>query len=237
MATTDADGLYAWLRDKGIIVRNRSRVALCEGCLRITVGTPDENAMLIDAMAAFLMAEQSYNISFILYISIHPDIRYNEQREHTAACAFYRQRRTLIVEPPVDYQVDSLGKTGICTWCTACNALYRGTPPLQARNGYKPGRPRHTLFPEETFWPAHNKMLGTFAAEGVKFDDIIIDRTFPEENAPTRKPGTALLGEYTSGGYNLADSYVIGDRLYRCNACTQSRCQCHPPGRAYRSAV
>ena len=53
VATTDADGLYAWLRDKGIIVRNRSRVALCEGCLRITVGTPDENAMLIDAMAAF----------------------------------------------------------------------------------------------------------------------------------------------------------------------------------------
>ncbi len=53
VATTDADGLYAWLRDKGIIVRNRSRVALCEGCLRITVGTPDENAMLIDAMTAF----------------------------------------------------------------------------------------------------------------------------------------------------------------------------------------
>jgi imidazoleglycerol-phosphate dehydratase/histidinol-phosphatase len=68
-------------------------------------------------------------------------------------------------------------------------------------------------FPEETFWPAHNKMLKTFANESINFDDIIIDRTFPEDNAPTRKPGTALLGKYLSGEYDLAASYVIGDRL------------------------
>ena len=68
-------------------------------------------------------------------------------------------------------------------------------------------------FPEHTFWPAHNKMLKTFGNEGVKWDDIIIDRTFPEENSPTRKPGTALLGKYTAGDHDLAGSYVIGDRI------------------------
>ena len=56
-------------------------------------------------------------------------------------------------------------------------------------------------------------MLKAFANEGVTFDDIIIDRTFPEENAPTRKPGTALLGKYLDGTYDLAGSYVIGDRI------------------------
>ena len=56
-------------------------------------------------------------------------------------------------------------------------------------------------------------MLKTFAGEGITFDDIIIDVTFEHENKPTRKPGTALLGKYTSGDYDLAGSYVIGDRL------------------------
>ena len=50
-------------------------------------------------------------------------------------------------------------------------------------------------FPEDTFWPAHNKMLATLEGEGIHFDKILIDRTFPEDNAPTRKPGTALLAE------------------------------------------
>ena len=68
-------------------------------------------------------------------------------------------------------------------------------------------------FPEETFWPAHNKMLKAFENEGVVFDDIIIDRTFEHEGKPTRKPGTALLGKYTSGNYDLANSFVIGDRV------------------------
>lgn len=56
VGTTDADGIYARLRDKGIIVRNRSRVALCAGCLRITVGTPEENALLLEALAEYSKA-------------------------------------------------------------------------------------------------------------------------------------------------------------------------------------
>lgn len=68
-------------------------------------------------------------------------------------------------------------------------------------------------FPEDTFWPAHNKMLTAFEREGVTFDEILIDRHFPEDNAPTRKPGIGMMGKYLEGGYDLANSFVIGDRL------------------------
>ena len=68
-------------------------------------------------------------------------------------------------------------------------------------------------FPEDTFWPAHDKMLKTLEGEGIRFDDILIDRSFPEENSPNRKPRTGMLGCYLSGEYDLANSYVIGDRL------------------------
>jgi imidazoleglycerol-phosphate dehydratase/histidinol-phosphatase len=66
---------------------------------------------------------------------------------------------------------------------------------------------------EENFWPIHNFMLDTFEGEGVHFSEIVIDRTFAKDNAPTRKPGTALLTKYFSGDYDLKNSFVIGDRL------------------------
>ena len=68
-------------------------------------------------------------------------------------------------------------------------------------------------FPEETFWPVHNFILDTLRGEGVEFDDILIDRYFPEDNAPTRKPNTGLVEKYmTDGSYDMSRSYVIGDR-------------------------
>jgi len=67
--------------------------------------------------------------------------------------------------------------------------------------------------PEENFWPIHNFMLDTFEGEGVHFNEIVIDRTFAKDNAPTRKPGTALLTKYFSEDYDLKNSFVIGDRL------------------------
>ena len=67
-------------------------------------------------------------------------------------------------------------------------------------------------FPEDTFWPSHNKMLQILEDEGVKFAEIFIDRTFPEEKAPTRKPGTAMLTRYLAQGIDTENSYVIGDR-------------------------
>ncbi len=68
-------------------------------------------------------------------------------------------------------------------------------------------------YPEDTFWPVQNFILKTFENEGVKFSNIIIDRTFPKDNAPTRKPGTALLTQYFDAAkYDLKNSYTIGDR-------------------------
>lgn len=68
-------------------------------------------------------------------------------------------------------------------------------------------------YPEDTFWPVQNFVLKTFEAEGVKFDNIVIDRTFPAEKAPTRKPGTALITQYfDTDKYDLPGSFTIGDR-------------------------
>jgi imidazoleglycerol-phosphate dehydratase/histidinol-phosphatase len=67
-------------------------------------------------------------------------------------------------------------------------------------------------FPEENFWPVQNKIIDVLKGEGIIFDDILIDRTFPGDKAPTRKPGTALLKHYMHGNYDLKNSFVIGDR-------------------------
>ena len=67
-------------------------------------------------------------------------------------------------------------------------------------------------FPEDTFWPTHHKIIQAFKNEGIEFSEVLIDKTFPKDNAPTRKPGTALLTHYLKGDYDLANSYVIGDR-------------------------
>ncbi len=67
--------------------------------------------------------------------------------------------------------------------------------------------------PEDNFWPVHNFILDTFEQEGVKFEEIIIDKTFAHENAITRKPNTGLLTHFFAEGYDLANSFVIGDRL------------------------
>ncbi|WP_296384045.1 bifunctional histidinol-phosphatase/imidazoleglycerol-phosphate dehydratase HisB [Winogradskyella sp.] len=69
------------------------------------------------------------------------------------------------------------------------------------------------IYPEETFWPVHNFVLKTFEQEGVVFIEQFIDRTFAKDNAPTRKPNTGLLTKYFSKDYDLANSFVIGDRL------------------------
>ena len=69
-------------------------------------------------------------------------------------------------------------------------------------------------FPEEFFWPAHNKLLNSFKNEGVTFSEIFIDRSFPNDNASTRKPRTGMLTNYLDNSeYNLSESYVIGDRI------------------------
>ena len=119
---------------------------------------------------------------------------------------------TIIIEPPVDYQVDSLEKlefvAGAISGLKSVSELDYELVMASNQDGLGT-----ESFPEETFWPAHTKMLRTLAGEGVYFDDQLIDPTFPSENAPTRKPGTGMFGKYLSGDYDMAASYVIGDRL------------------------
>jgi imidazoleglycerol-phosphate dehydratase / histidinol-phosphatase len=69
-------------------------------------------------------------------------------------------------------------------------------------------------FPENTFWPLHNLVMKSLEGEGIHFNKVFIDRTYPHENAPTRKPGTGMLTEYLNNpAYDIANSYVIGDRI------------------------
>lgn len=120
---------------------------------------------------------------------------------------------TLVIEPPVDYQLDSLEK--LVFYPKVFRNLYFIRKQLDfefvmVTNQDGLGT---DSFPEDTFWPAHDKMLKTLEGEGIRFDDILIDRSFPEENSPNRKPRTGMLGRYLSGEYDLTNSYVIGDRL------------------------
>ncbi|MEM9846413.1 MAG: bifunctional histidinol-phosphatase/imidazoleglycerol-phosphate dehydratase HisB [Bacteroidota bacterium] len=69
------------------------------------------------------------------------------------------------------------------------------------------------VFPEAGFWAVQNKMVETLKGEGIEFSDVLIDRSFPADQAPTRKPRTGLLTPYIEGDYDLANSFVIGDRL------------------------
>lgn len=120
---------------------------------------------------------------------------------------------TLIIEPPEDYQVDSLEKLEFYP------RVFRNLFFIQKNLDFELvivtnqdglGTSR---FPEDTFWPAQHKMLKAFENEGITFSDILIDRSLPEDNAPTRKPRTGMFTAYLKGGYDLANSYVIGDRL------------------------
>lgn len=119
---------------------------------------------------------------------------------------------TLVIEPPVDCQLDSLEKLEFYPGVMRHLGFIRSKLDFElvmVTNQDGLGTP---AFPDEDFLPPHNLMLKTLAGEGIVFDDILIDRSFPEENAPTRKPRTGMLGAYMDGSYDLAGSYVIGDR-------------------------
>lgn len=118
---------------------------------------------------------------------------------------------TLVLEP-ADEQVDSFSKL------TFVPGVLRALGDIARRTSYELVLVSNqdglgtASFPEETFWPVHNFILQTLAGEGVSFARQHIDRHFPKDNAPTRKPGTAMLTQYMDGSYDLANSYVIGDR-------------------------
>ena len=120
---------------------------------------------------------------------------------------------TIILEPPVTYQVDSLEQMeflpGVIRnlyflrtkldfeWAMVTNQDGLGTE----------------VYPQEHFDAVQSKMLNILNNEGINFDKIFIDKSFPEDNLPTRKPGIGMLKEYLSGDYDIENSFVIGDRL------------------------
>jgi imidazoleglycerol-phosphate dehydratase/histidinol-phosphatase len=120
---------------------------------------------------------------------------------------------TLIHEPVEDPQIDSLDELkfipGIFTWL---GKIARETDYELVMVTNQDGLGTSS-FPEATFWPVQNLVMTTLAGEGINFKAVHIDRSMPHENKPTRKPGIGMLHEYLSGEYDLANSFVIGDRL------------------------
>ena len=118
---------------------------------------------------------------------------------------------TIVVEPS-DEQLDSFDKLEFVPGVFKALTFLRDHTDFEfvmASNQDGLGTPS---YPEKDFYPTQNFILNTLKGEGVEFDDILIDPHFPEDNAPTRKPGTGMFGKYMTADYDLSASYVIGDR-------------------------
>lgn len=126
--------------------------------------------------------------------------------------ALFIDRDGTIIREPADEQIDSVDKfrfvDGAISGLKALMGL--GYELVLASNQDGLGTP---VNPFEKFTPLHQLMLDTLAAEGVTFDAQLIDPTMPEDNAPTRKPGTGMFTAYLNGDYDMSRCYVIGDRL------------------------
>jgi imidazoleglycerol-phosphate dehydratase / histidinol-phosphatase len=123
---------------------------------------------------------------------------------------------TLIIEPPVTFQIDSLEKLEYYPFVfkylgKIASELDYELVIVSNQDGL--GTPANSW---ENFLPPHQKMLEAFKNEGIEFSEIFLDPTFEHENAPTRKPRTGMLTKYTAnteGVYDLKNSFVIGDRV------------------------
>lgn len=119
---------------------------------------------------------------------------------------------TLIVEPVIDQQVDSFEKLEFLPRVISNLKKINDELAFELVMVTNQDGLGTASFPEETFWPVHNKMLAILAGEGIHFSNIHIDRSFPAANLPTRKPGIGMLANYFTSEYDLANSYVLGDR-------------------------
>lgn len=120
---------------------------------------------------------------------------------------------TIIVEPPSDYQVDSFEKLAFLPKCLKwlgkiAEELDYELVMITNQDGLGT-----EVYPEDTFWGPHNLMMKVLESEGITFKEVVIDRTFAKDNAPTRKPNTGLVTQYMNGDYDLENSFVLGDRL------------------------
>ncbi len=120
---------------------------------------------------------------------------------------------TIIEEPSEDFQIDSLEKLQfipkvITSLYKICKHSVFELVMVSNQDGLGT-----ESYPDETFWPAHNKMLEVLKNEGIEFTAIHIDPSFPHENSSNRKPETGMLQKYMAGDYDLKNSFVIGDRI------------------------
>lgn len=120
---------------------------------------------------------------------------------------------TIVIEPPIDYQLDSFEKLKFYP------KVFRNLNYIKSRLDFEFSMVTNqdglgtSSFPENTFWPVHNLIMQTLQGEGISFDEVFIDRSFPEDNALTRKPRVGMLGKYIDNPeYDIKGSYVIGDR-------------------------
>lgn len=119
---------------------------------------------------------------------------------------------TLIREPQTDYQVDALDKfsfyPGVFTYLSKIvQELDYVLVMVTNQDGLGT-----EVYPEDTFWPYQELTVNSLLGEGIVFDEICIDRSFEKDNSPYRKPGTGMLTKYLSGDFDLARSFVLGDR-------------------------
>ena len=120
---------------------------------------------------------------------------------------------TIIAEPPVTFQVDSLEQLEFLPQVIRNLFFIRQNLDFEWAMVTNQDGLGTAVYPQENFDAVQNKMLQILESEGVVFDKIFIDKSFPEDNLPTRKPGTAMLNSYFSDEYDLPGSYVIGDRI------------------------
>jgi imidazoleglycerol-phosphate dehydratase / histidinol-phosphatase len=120
---------------------------------------------------------------------------------------------TIIWEPPDTFQIDAFEKLKFIPGCiTWLSKIAKETDYELVMVTNQDGLGTDS-FPEDTFWPVQNFIVQTLENEGIVVSEICIDRSFEFENKPTRKPNTGMLTKYLNGDYDLANSYVIGDRL------------------------
>ena len=182
----DARNIYEHLCKKGIIVRDRSKVVLCEDSLRITIGTPEENKQLIEELSKYKSKlNGGIKSKFPLF-----------GETGGKRVLFIDRDGTIIKESPPTYQIDSFDKLefypGMFTWLSRIAKEF-DYELVMATNQDGLGT---ASFPEETFLPVHNFILSQLRNEGINFSEVLIDKTFAKENAPTRKPGIGMFTKY-----------------------------------------
>ena len=119
---------------------------------------------------------------------------------------------TIIAEPPVTFQVDTVEQIEFLPGVIRNLHFIRKKLDFEFALVTNQDGLGTEVYPQENFDRVQAKFTQTLANEDITFDKVFIDKSFPEDNLLTRKPGTGMLTEYFSESYDLAGSYVIGDR-------------------------